>query len=171
MYLTTHRVARIRKPGDPPYPRAETSVHGFLYTHGPEFSVVSADLDEVTTRNPGGELTAKLIGGLKPGGNAVLSYVDVVAPDDVSRGTLSERLRAFSKLVDRAEQLPVETPTPQDVFLKYHISPMSYRAEVDWSDDFQQLADRALELFDDWKDGSAHINLIHDKHWHRRRLA
>lgn len=151
MYLTTHRIIPIRTSREPTYGRDETAVHGFLYTHGGGFSVDTADIEEVTTRNPNGELAAKLIPDIPPGGNAVLSFLDIVARDDLSQDNLEERLQDFQQLVEQADTLPVETPTSQDVYVKYHISQPSYADTVDWRRDFDELKDRAFELFEHWK--------------------
>ena len=155
MYLTTHRIARIRKPGDPPCRREETFVHGFLYTHGDDFSVESADIEEVTTRNPDGQLAMDLTGGIPPGGNAVLSYLDVVAGDDESRDELQESLVRLKRQIERAERLPVETAASETVYVKYNISQRKHGDDTNWVTDFQELADRAIELFELWRDGSA----------------
>lgn len=151
MYLTTQRVAPIKKPEDPPYTCEETFVHGYLYTHGTEFRVDEADLKTITTLDPGGEFAEKLVGGLTPGGNAVISYLDIVAPDSIRREVLEGALDSFHQKIIAVDELP-QNLEQEGCYLNYHISVPSYRDTQSWSDDFCGLKDSALQLFEQWRE-------------------
>jgi hypothetical protein len=84
MYVTTHGVKNAE---------GEEAVHGFLHVHG--VLVWPADVCSWPEDNPGRLRQRRTT--LRLGGNAVRSYLDVLAPD----GTDAERIvQALSKLRD-----------------------------------------------------------------------
>ena len=94
MYLTAHRAQ------DPD--SKQTAIHVFLHVHEEAelFEVGlsgSALLKRVTEAEPGRLVDKKL--ELLPGGNAVLSYVDVVTPDGTSKSEVLDALARFGALV------------------------------------------------------------------------
>jgi hypothetical protein len=101
MYLTAHRVKS--------HDEAATGVNVFFHLHGVKDPFASSLGDQellrlVTESEPG-----RLVGqwtDLKPGGNTVLSYLDVIAPDG-TRGSVLEQA-----LDDLRGALPAEEAQP-----------------------------------------------------------
>lgn len=90
MYLTAHRV---RAPSSD-----VTGINVFLHTHGGGGPFAAghtgeALLEDVTHRHPG-ELSREDL-QVPPGGNTVLSYLDLVAPDGTPREALDRALDAL----------------------------------------------------------------------------
>ncbi len=83
MYLTAQRVFAPQSK--------QTGINAFLYTHaGRRWHVPPGDIPD---RDPG-RLAQKRI-AVKPPGNRVRSYLDIVAPDDLDLEELQRRLMTF----------------------------------------------------------------------------
>ncbi len=72
MYAAAHRV--VHRDG-------RTGINAFLHHHGPQFSWPAAPWTLPET-NPGDLVRERI--EVPPGGNRVLSYLDVLAPDDAT---------------------------------------------------------------------------------------
>jgi hypothetical protein len=73
MYATAHRVVRAST--------GETGINAFLHTHGEHFPWPQ-EAWRLPETNPGVQVRDNV--ELSPGGNRVRSYLDVLAPDNVS---------------------------------------------------------------------------------------
>lgn len=101
MYVTAHRVTR-RDTG-------ETGVNAFLHLHGAQDPKIKstwthADVDRVAYENPG-TICRQLV-ELAPGGNAVMSYLDVVAADSTKPDQIVEAVRQFGGKIE-SEEIPI----------------------------------------------------------------
>lgn len=143
MYLSTHRIESL----EPPKHRA---IHGFLYVHGKALDLSARTFEEITVRDPGGEL----VGSRTPkppsrGGNAVLSFLDIVAPDDVGTDELKERLEKFPLDIAGSE-LPAKS-FEEPAWLQFHITTPDYRREKNAVDEYEELKEQALSMFEEWR--------------------
>lgn len=94
MYLTAHRVRELQGPA--------TGLNVFFHSHDEHdpFAGSHADLElirRITEAEPG-----RLVGKwteLKAGGNTVLSYLDVIAPEGTPRSDLEDALARFRSRV------------------------------------------------------------------------
>ena len=89
MYLTAQRV-RVTRGG-------QGGINAFVFRHGSVGANVNweaPDFDELITRNPG-DLVARST-QVRPGGNHVLSFLDVLAPDAVTGHELGEAFQDMS---------------------------------------------------------------------------
>lgn len=89
MYLTAQRVIS---------PSGENGINGFLYEHG----TVAWE----TPPDPASESAGKLVHSfitVPPGSNRVVSFVDVVAPDDTPYERIGERIASWiaARVIDR----------------------------------------------------------------------
>jgi hypothetical protein len=87
MYLTAQRVrARGGREG----------INVLLYRHGSDAAVnwENPDFEELTMKTPG-SLVARST-PIRPGGNNVLTFLDVLAPDSVTEAELGEAFRTMS---------------------------------------------------------------------------
>ena len=90
MYVTAHRVAKGNLP--------ETGINAFLYLHGSapldvKASWTDADVDKIVFEKTG--TLASKYESVEPGGNRVMSYLDVVAPDKTSAAQIETALNQF----------------------------------------------------------------------------
>ena len=83
MYLTAHRVIAPRSN--------RQGINAFLHLHGAEGWRVT--LPDIPQQDPG-KLENKII-EVSPPGNEVLSYLDIVAPDDAPRSELRQGFITF----------------------------------------------------------------------------
>jgi hypothetical protein len=97
MYVTAHRVRSADGP---------EAVHAFLHEHGPiEWPDDVVDWPET---NPGSLVGRRTT--LRVGGNAVLSYLDVLAPDATSTGRIEGALTELRRdLPERANPTTVRS--------------------------------------------------------------
>ena len=84
MYATAHRVSRDGRSG----------INAFLHLHGQGFRW-PADASALPDENPG--TLEHQVCPIKPGGNLVHSYLDVLAPDDTQRDVLLAAMKAFQR--------------------------------------------------------------------------
>ncbi len=99
MYLTAHKVRN---------PSAE-GINAFLHVHKdvplPYRSPAVPDIDRVS-QFAGGYEVAKDV-DVRPGGNDVLAYLDLVAPDDVGDAALRAAVDSLSRRVSEGDPIPV----------------------------------------------------------------
>lgn len=91
MYLTAHHV-RARD--------GATGINAFLGSHAeptPGIDWATPDISAIADARPGRAVLQSL--EVKPGGNAVLSFLDVAAPDGTSPGFIADSLRLFEHYV------------------------------------------------------------------------
>ena len=93
MYVTAHRVRA---------PSGELGINAFLHLHGEGFAWPS-NPSRLPEANPG--RIARKAAALAPGGNAVLSYLDVLARDGTMSSKVARALHAF-------EAVLVKSPNP-----------------------------------------------------------
>ena len=84
MYATAHRVRS---------PQGVEGVNAFLHKHGSDFSWPSEPW-RLPEENPG--LVVHQEVQVKPGGNDVRSYLDVIAPDDVAKSDIETAFAGLS---------------------------------------------------------------------------
>ena len=134
MYLTSQRVSILGMEA--------TGINTFLYRHPEQTLGIdwnTPDLARVVDELPG-TLTARKI-EVPPGGNAVRSYLDIVATDSTS-----------ADVVERALQKFVRELTPARLSHVVHISGVAIRLGVELkrehrvAEEFRELSERALQL-------------------------
>lgn len=92
MYVTAHRVVP---------PGGEAGVNAFLHHHGADFPwPADVSLQAALPETTPGELVHSSV-AVKPGGNRVRSYLDVLAPDLIPPRALLEALDRFAALLPR----------------------------------------------------------------------
>jgi uncharacterized protein YbjT (DUF2867 family) len=88
MYVTAHRVQA---------PNGERGINAFLHLHGDSFPW-PADPSSLPEADPG-RIARKSV-AIPPGGNTVLSYLDVLARDGTPPAKLARALRSFEAALD-----------------------------------------------------------------------
>lgn len=143
MYVTAQRVRSAH---------GEVGINAFLYLHGTD-GIPDGDVEDLVAKPPGSR-QHQLV-SVRPGGNAVDSYLDVVTPDDVSE----DELRAF--LQDCAGALP-EQPKPAHPVRRdrtWNSDDGNVVARFNWSsriprtagDELSRLAERVLSVIEDFR--------------------
>ncbi len=146
MYLTIHRVE------SPDEPRLR-AVHGYLYMHGEHIELGPVLFEEITVRDPGGELVDRDDDTPPPpGGNTVLSFLDIVTQDDADLADVRRQLESFSYEIS-APELPM-TQKSGPIWLKFHISTPTYMTERNAVAEYTELSTRAIELLERWRTSS-----------------
>ncbi|MGC3999909.1 MAG: hypothetical protein QM767_21705 [Anaeromyxobacter sp.] len=134
MYLTAHRVFSRA--------RGRHGVNAFRYEHGAQrvdgISWNHPDLDLIATQHPG-QLVADDV-EVAPGGNEVLSYLDVAARDEVSDDQVRAALEGFASQVRGAS---ASHETEDGIGIRYWASA---GLEGQERDEFHALRVRALAL-------------------------
>jgi hypothetical protein len=102
MYVTAHRVRA---------PSGELGINAFLHLHGGDYPW-PADPSRLPEAAPG-KIARKAV-AVPPGGNTVLSYLDVLAPDGTPRSRVARALRAFEAALH-------DEPNPA-VFTRYGVT-------------------------------------------------
>lgn len=80
MYATAQRVRSERSTG----------INSLIYRHDPSVGLDRWQPDQIVEQLPGKLVSARIT--MPPGGNAVLSYLDVIAPEAVAPPDVAERL-------------------------------------------------------------------------------
>ncbi len=101
MYATAHRVSRQET--------GETGINAFLYLQGFQAHHVTsawtaADIERVTANEPG--TLANKHCSMAQGGNTVMSYLDVIAPDGISAQIIASAFGAFAPVVG-TDEMPI----------------------------------------------------------------
>ncbi len=132
MYLTAQRVVA-------PTTKA-SGINAFLYRHGGRrWHVPPRDIPD---REPG-RLAKKKI-AVEPPGNRVRSYLDIVAPDDVARDELRDRLMTF---VRRMQGRPFPWEAVEGPCL-FRLGMDEELAMAGWSTELAALALAGTQLLD-----------------------
>jgi hypothetical protein len=92
MYATAHRVVSFRN--------GREGINAFLHVHGRDFPW-PGDAATLPESNPG-RLEDEII-SVKPGGNRVCAYLDILAPDETSREHLLSVLDALPGSISSQE--------------------------------------------------------------------
>ncbi len=132
MYLTVHRVVSRQ---------AERGINGALYKHGTDRRDRAwnpPDLEDITSRNLGTQIMYRA--DIKPGGNAVECFLDIVFPDDFSELELETKLSKFRESIHSLRTrltlgwIAIDFALNQGGRTKIH-------------ENFDQLYNAAIELF------------------------
>jgi hypothetical protein len=152
MYLTAQRVAQIEGP--------HYGINGFLFLHGdaelPVDTDGDPDLESIATNPPDEAVSA--IESLPPGGNGVLSYLDVAAPDDCSTEKLKQALQQLEAFVPtRVDDSPfVDTECFGGVAVRIHLST---RTPLSPALEYRSLRESVLALLSDQRADLSHTSL------------
>ena len=110
MYATAHRVSS---------PQGKSGTNVFLHEHGHAFPW-PVDPSTLPESNPGRLLWSN---GpeVKPGGNRIHAYLDVLAPDEVHADEIEETLTGLwlSLIADEAEAPAPEDPLPNPLVYRH----------------------------------------------------
>ena len=141
MYLSAHRVRRTKGK------TAKVGINAFLHRHHDNDLPKDTRFDEAEivdqiANNNTGKLVAESV-DLVPGGNSVLSFVDIVGREDLDR----ERIQEF---IDQMESEtkgihhPITKSAP-DMAIKFGIA---YGLQGYETKEYRALAERAIRLFE-----------------------
>jgi hypothetical protein len=141
MYLTAHRVrqTRVQKP--------EVGINAFLHKHDecalPKNTKFDNEeiIDQIANNNTG-ELVAEST-DLAPGGNSILSFIDIVGREDLDK----ERIQDFLNVVERGIgeiHHPIIKPAP-DLAVRFGIA---YGLKGHEAREYKALTERAMRLFE-----------------------
>ncbi len=120
MYVTAHRVYEIKR-------RHRQGINGFLYPHeNHDITYTDSgqpDVGAIADHPPGDP--AEQLYSLTPGGNGVLSYLDVTSPDDTTIHKLRKAFSQFDDVVPRERgEYPFEhTEAFDEVGIRVYLSP------------------------------------------------
>ena len=141
MYLSAHRVRRTKGK------TAKVGINAFLHRHresdlSKDTRFDEAEIVDQIANNNTGKLIAESV-DLVPGGNSVLSFVDIVGREDLDR----ERIQEF------IDQMEPETKgihhsitrTAPDMAIKFGIA---YGLQGYETREYRALAERAMRLFE-----------------------
>ena len=141
MYLSAHRVRRTKGK------TAKVGINAFLHRHresdlSKDTRFDEAEIVDQIANNNTGKLVAESV-DLVPGGNSVLSFVDIVGREDLDR----ERIQKF---IDQMEPETKGihhsiTKTEPDMAIKFGIA---YGLQGYETREYRALAERALRLFE-----------------------
>lgn len=141
MYLSAHRVRRTKGK------TAKVGINAFLHRHresdlSKDTRFDEAEIVDQIANNNTGKLVAESV-DLVPGGNSVLSFVDIVGREDLDR----ERIQEF---IDQMEpetkgiHHPITKSAP-DMAIKFGIA---YGLQGHETREYRALAERAMLLFE-----------------------
>ena len=141
MYLTAHRVRRIK--GD----KAEVGIDAFLHSHeAQDFPNTPLDdqvIDWITNKKPG-KLIAESV-DLVPGGNSVLSFIDIVGKGNVDITRIQDLLAQMEPKI-RGMHTPItEFASTRDLAVRFGITLGLKGYEVM---EYKALTERAMSLFE-----------------------
>ena len=140
MYLTAHRVRRIKGNN------VEVGIDVFLHSHeAQDFPNTPLDdqvIDWITNKKPG-KLIAESV-DLVPGGNSVLSFIDIVGKENVDSTRIQNLLDQMEpKIIDR--DTTIEFDSPADLAVRFGITLGLRGHEVR---EYKALTERAMSLFE-----------------------
>ena len=140
MYLTAQRVRRIRGNN------TEVGIDAFLHHHDDHElpDKMQEDryiIDRVVNRNPG-KLIAESV-DLVPGGNSVLSFVDIVGKEGLDK----ERIQEFLDRVGRdvKDTHTSITKSANDIAVRFEVT---FGLQGQESREYNALTERAMRLFE-----------------------
>ena len=144
MYLTAHRVRRIR--GE----KVEVGIDAFLHQHeAPELPEDMQDnkniIDQIAYENPG-KLIAESV-DLVPGGNAVLSFVDIVGKENLDQEYIQDFLAQKEHDIKQhfQEKYVPFTDSDRDIAVQFGVSYGLRGQEVR---EYNALTERAMRLLE-----------------------
>ena len=172
MYLTTHRVRRIR--GE----KVEVGINAFLYRHEePELPDDMQDnkniIDQVAYENQG-KLIAEST-DLVPGGNSVLSFVDIVGKEGLNQEYIQNFLDQMESDIEDHFQdsyVPI-TKSIRDIAVKVGIT---YGLKGQEIREYKALTERAMRLLESpepprWRSENPWIEIRCDSSDHQRTFS
>ena len=138
MYVTAHRVSRQET--------GETGINAFLYLQGFQAHLVTSawtamDIERVTANEPG--TLASTNCPMAQGGNTVMSYLDVIAPDGTSAQAITSAFEAFA-LVIGTDEMPIMRIS-NNVAINFSLAVRLYGQE---EDEYGKLCKAVLSLLD-----------------------
>ncbi len=142
MYVTAQRVSQLEG--------AARGLNAFLYLHGErelshnEAGVV--DVDAVAGQPPGDPVSEIL--SVSPGGNRVLSYLDIACDDGIGTQVLAQALERFEDFVPRQRNdwLFEDMETIESIGIRLYLSPHITLAPVVEYRSLCQTAMRSIDL-------------------------
>lgn len=132
MYVTAHRVRS---------PEGAVGINGSLYLHGRSELPENLDIEAVAEEPPGETVVSQL--QVRPGGNFVDSYLDVVTLDDMDAQQLSGSLTAIGRKLQGARPDSKRLVEHEDVQVRFYCS---RRVPDKVSDEFERLARVVVSL-------------------------
>ena len=160
MYLTAQRILRVKdKKG---------GINAFLYQHGKHDLPPNAqfsNVDWITNQYPG-KLIAESV-DLVPGGNAVLSFIDIVGKEGLDKECIQQFLDQMECSV-KDIHTPITKSAP-DLAVKFGITVGLHGHEVR---EYKALTERVMHLFESrepprWRTGNPwiviHRNISHNQ--------
>ena len=164
MYLTAQRILRIKdKKG---------GINAFLHQHGKHDLPPNAqfsDIDWITSQYPG-KLIAESV-DLMPGGNSVLSFVDIVGKEGLDKECIQDFLDQVEHDIEEIHA-PI-TKSDQDISVKFGITLGLKGQEVR---EYKALTERAMFLFESpeplrWRSENPWIVIRCDSSDHQRTFS
>lgn len=132
MLLTAQRVRSIK---------GDDGVNAFYYRHGAIPGWVARPPKGIPDDNPGIRVNATT--EIEPGGNLVVSYLDIIAPDETPASEVLASLQGFLSLEHR--QLPWVATVDRCTF-RFWVQPTLVSR---WAEEFKALAKAALRVHED----------------------
>ena len=141
MYLTAHRVRRIKGKN------VEVGIDAFLHSHeAQDFPNTPLDdqvIDWITNKKPG-KLIAESV-DLVPGGNSVLSFIDIVGKGNIDSTRIQDLLDQTEPKI-RGMHTPItEFASTRDLAVRFGITLGLKGYEVI---EYKALTERAMRLFE-----------------------
>ena len=141
MYLTAHRVRRIKGEQD------EVGIDAFLHRHeADDFPNTAFDdqvIDWITNKNPG-KLIAESV-DLVPGGNTVLSFIDIVGKEDIDSTRIQHLLDQTEPEIEGMHAPITKYAPARDLAVRFGITMGLKGGEVK---EYKALTERAMRLFE-----------------------
>jgi hypothetical protein len=131
MYVTAHLV---RSKED------EEGINAFLHLHGREFPWPD-DASRLADSEPGKTVRSRI--DLRPGGNRVRAYLDVLAPDETDRSELDRALTELSRDLGERKNPTVFTQGAATIRFGVELGLYNLRAQH-----LQMLVSAVLQLLD-----------------------
>lgn len=168
MYLTAHRVRRVGVN------KTNVGIDAFLYEH--EEEELPDDLrqdqrivDQIVNLNPG-KLIAESV-DIEPGGNSVLSFVDIVGSESLDQRRIQDFLDQLEREVTDVHSHI--TRSAQDIAVRFGIT---YELQGHELGEFKALTKRAMRLFVSrepprWRSEQPWIEIHHDVSDHQETFS
>ena len=144
MYLIAHRVRRIKGK------KVEVGINAFLHQHEerelPEDMQDNKNIiDQITYENPGKLISESV--DLIPGGNSVLSFVDIVGKEGLDKERIENFLDQMeSDIEDHFQEKNIPfTDSDRDIVVRFGIT---YGLNGNEVREYKALKERAMHLFE-----------------------